>query len=83
MEYPEVSKAYTIACSLYFWVDTYHNLQFKALSDNVTFFTGFFTIFVFELFAQVVHSVEGYSGIPYFSAPFAAIIGYRIITHRI
>lgn len=83
MEYPEIAKLYTICCSFYLCAEIYKNMVFKMVGDNVMFFVGFGTIFVFELFRKLIESVEGYSGIPYFTVPFAILIAYKLIKNRI
>lgn len=47
------------------------------------FFTGFATIFVFEFFRKLIESADGYSGIPYFTVPFAILIAYKLIGNRV
>ena len=79
MEYPEVSKLYTVCCTLYLCIDTYNNLIFSRVLDNVMFFVGFATIFVFELFAKLIESADGFSGIPYFTVPFSILLSYKLI----
>jgi hypothetical protein len=83
MEFPEIAKLYTICCSLYLCIEIYGNLVFKMVGDNVIFFVGFSTIFVFELFRKLMDSVDGYAGIPYFTVPFAMLIAYKLIKDRI
>lgn len=83
MEFPEIAKLYTICCSLYLCIEIYGNLVFKMVGDNVIFFVGFSTIFVFELFRKLMDSVDGYAGITYFTVPFTMLIAYKLIKDRI
>ena len=58
-------------------------MVFKIVGDNVIFFVGFGTIFIFELFRKLIQSIDGYSGIPYFTVPFSILIAYKLIKNRI
>lgn len=54
IEYTELTALYRICCCLYLAIDVYRNMIFGSIKDNMWFFTGFMTIFIFELFAKLI-----------------------------
>lgn len=47
LQYSELTALYRICCCLYLGIDIYRNMIFDSVSDNVMFFTGFMTIFIY------------------------------------
>lgn len=53
IQYASLTTLYRICCCFYLAIDVYRNLIFASIKDNVMFFTGFTTIFMFELFSKI------------------------------
>ncbi len=79
----EASFLYLMMASIFNAYNSYRYLVFKTVSDNIIFFTGFFTIAIYKIIQAFLLFLDYETRALYMILPFALYLGYNLILNRV
>ena len=85
-DYPSVLTPYIILASLFISLEIEKSLLFKTIQDNLTYFVGFATIFLFVSLKQILVSlglITTQANYIFAIIPFGVLLAYRVIKSRV